>query len=56
MYANFCLESQSHYWQFEVGIRGCMTLLGDGKGFSCLSVRTVGIGRPRGTEGANVSD
>ena len=33
-----------------------MTLLGDGKVCSRLSVRTIGIGRPRGTEGADVSD
>ena len=47
---------QSHYCQFEAGIWGCMTVFDDGKVFSRLSIRTVGIGRPRGTEGANVSD
>ena len=47
---------QSYYCQLEVGIWGCMSLLGDDQVFSRISVRTVGIGRPRGTEGANVSD
>ena len=47
---------QGHYCQLEAGIWGCMTVLGDGKVFSRPSVRTVGIGRPHGTEGANVSD
>ena len=49
-------EFQCHNCQLKTGTWGCMSLLGDGKVFSRLSVRTVGIGRPRGTEGAKVSD